>query len=192
MKRSSGSEGFRKNRAGEEGESGPESEAGDRSGRSPVGELFAGWKASPSQLALEGCWRGRVVAARPVWSGGSQGRGRPFTRSPVPLSPSSRRSCFPLSSPFSRIQVSLSLASESRGPHLLVWRLCSSLAASSLWPPFSPPPKPSSTCFFFTLLPSSSLFLRASPLCSRPRWFIGRLSPRLLDPSARHMHRPLD
>lgn len=36
---------------------------------------------------LEGCWRGRVVAARPVWSGGSQGRGRPFTRSPVPSPP---------------------------------------------------------------------------------------------------------
>lgn len=25
-----------------------------------------------------------MVAARPVWSGGSQGRGRPFTRSPMP------------------------------------------------------------------------------------------------------------
>lgn len=33
-----------------------------------------------------------MVAARPVWSGGSQGRGRPFTRSPIrPLPPPRHR-----------------------------------------------------------------------------------------------------
>ncbi|KAL0125925.1 hypothetical protein PUN28_004775 [Cardiocondyla obscurior] len=36
--------------------------------------------------------KSRVVAARPVWSGGSQGRGRPFTRSPIrPFPPPRRR-----------------------------------------------------------------------------------------------------